>query len=219
MRLNALTLTFCAAIAASSAACGAGSELDDYQDGLPEIVPSPVKSSGDGGVDGPGSIGSACTNRDSCEGEGTPDCVTTFSVGVSVTFPRGYCTESCTSAAQCPTGSSCFALAQSCLKTCTSDSECRMADGYSCAAPPLSGTQKFCLPASVAGLLGGGGTMGGFLAGLLGGGNTGGLIGGGNTGGLIGGGNTAGGGTSGGFLAGLFGGGGGGTPGGTGQLR
>lgn len=225
LRPNALTLL----LASGLAACGAGSSLDEYEDGVPSVVPSPVRASDiDGGADDEGTIGASCTSNKQCEGDGT-ECLTGVPIlTFNLTFPKGYCTQGCQNGAQCPAGSGCYMTAQSCLKTCTNSTECRVADGYSCAAPPLAGTgsPKFCLPSDVAGLIGGlggllaggstaggstsgGGTTGGFLAGL------GGLLGGGGTGG-----STSGGGTTGGFLAGLgglLGGGGGGSPGGTGN--
>jgi len=158
------------------AACGAGSSLDEYQDGVPDVVPSPIKGTPDGGT-GEGTVGSSCTGDNSCDGDGT-ECLTNVSIGIDIVFPGGYCTQSCQNAAQCPGGASCLGLAMSCLQTCSDNAECRVADGYSCASVPLAGSQRFCLPPDVAGLIGGGATGGGFIAGGATGGSTGGFIGG-----------------------------------------
>ena len=216
---TALTLL----LATGLAACGAGSSLDDYQDGVPDVVPSPIKSTGDGGV------GASCTSGSNCEGDGT-ECLSSLSLGVTINLPAGYCTQSCQRSAQCPTGSACLTGGvNTCLKTCTASSECRESDGYACATirdgVSPSAAQKYCLPGNIGGgQAGGGGTTGGVLGGLLGGagGTTGGFIGGGGTGGFLAG--TTGG--TGGFVAGAGAGtgaasraglSGGGTPGGSGS--
>lgn len=216
MRLKALTSIF----ALGLTACGAGSSLDEYQDGVPDIVPAPIRSAPDGGA-GDGTVGAACNTDDNCDADGV-ECLTKVMFGITLTFPRGYCTQSCQNNSQCPSGSGCVAAANSCLKTCSTASECRVADGYTCAAPPLT-NQKFCLPADIASL-GGLGNLGGLFGGGAGGaGSTGGTGGAGGTGGFLGGlfggtgGNTGGGGDTGGFLGGLFGAQTGGSPGGSGD--
>lgn len=222
-------------LAAGMVACGAGSSLDEYADGVPEIVPSPIESSADasgeeeeerdagdagrgrdagsdagrdagvrrdsgsgGQAGGTAAIGSSCTDASECSGD-PAQCLT--SIASIFTFPKGYCAQmGCQSNDQCPSGSGCLASFQTCLKTCTRNNECRTADGYQCAAPPLGGlggtgggSARYCLPAEVAsigGLFGGtGGTgtlggLGGLLGGLGGTGALGGLLGGlGGTGG------------------------------------
>ena len=78
-----------------------------------------------------------------------------------------------------------------CLKSCTGNTQCRAAEGYTCAAPPLGGGMtRYCLPPDVSNLIGGGGAAAGNLAGLLGGA---GGAGAGNLAGLFGGGGAAGG--------------------------
>lgn len=229
-------------VVAGLVACGAGSSLDEYADGVPDVVPSPIKVSGDagdddddddkkdggsdagrtdagtsrdggsdagrtdagggqqgGGQQGGADIGSACTKTEECTAGG--NCLTNVNLQiVQLDFPKGYCSKmGCMTDNDCPSGSGCLAITQTCLKTCTSANQCRTADGYQCSAPPLGGlggagggsSTQYCLPTGLIG--GGGGTMGttplGGLGGLLGGlggtGALGGLLGGlgGTTGG------------------------------------
>jgi hypothetical protein len=142
-------------------------------------------------------VGGTCTTADDCKDEGST-CLTMFSlVVINVTFPGGYCSKTmCQNDTQCPSGSGCETTTQTCLDKCTRSSECRAAQGYSCAASPLGGsTATYCLPSDIANLIGGGGAAAGTLAGLgglLGGaGGTGGVLAG--LGGLLGGGGAAGG--------------------------
>lgn len=163
-------------------ACGGGSELDEYQDGVPSIIPAPIRSSDeiagddgndddakpdagskpDGGGTGGNStrkVGDSCTKNSECPGS-EPQCATKVSLGFTLTFPGGYCTQLCSNS-MCPEGSKClsFASYSSCLVPCTSNDECRTAEGYTCMAP-LFGS-KYCLPPTgglgTGGLLGGGG--------------------------------------------------------------
>lgn len=226
-------------LVAGLVACGAGSSLDEYEEGVPDVVPSPIKVSDDdagddkkdggggskndagardggtdagrndagggttggtqGGTQGGGAaIGSACTKTEECVAGG--NCLTNVNLQiVQLDFPKGYCSKmGCSTDNDCPSGSGCLAITQTCLKTCTNASQCRTADGYSCSAPPLGGlggagggNVQYCLPTGLIG--GGGGTtgstplggLGGLLGGLGGTGALGGLLGGlgGTTGG------------------------------------
>ncbi len=75
-------------------------------------------------------------------------------------FTNGYCTYDCRPGRMgCPVKTSCIALngdTPICYKSCTSDSDCRTAEGYVCldVGAPLvvTGTQKVCYP-SAAGAL------------------------------------------------------------------
>jgi hypothetical protein len=214
-------------------ACGGGSALDEYEDGVPGVVPSPVSSSRDagtgrdsgtgnrdagggaqgggaqgGGAQGGGAqgggVGSACTSDRNCtDDEASCETNVNFFGLLGYELKGGYCTTSgCQSDAQCPAGSGCFVLTGNCLKKCSANSQCRVADGYQCAN--LDGSQNLCVPGQAAMDIG---SLGGLLGGIGGIGGTGGGTGGsGFLGGLLG------------DLGGLFGGtGGGGGPGGGGN--
>lgn len=76
------------------------------------------------------------------------ECLATLSGYVS--FPGGYCSARCTSAAECGPGADCAEITvgtRYCLKRCSSFSQCRMAEGYGCLTIPMSSdTQTYCLP-------------------------------------------------------------------------
>lgn len=197
MRLSSvsvLALTLAVSGAALAAACGGGSSLDDYEDGVPSVVPAPIKAIDDGDGDddetgtgkadagtgtgtgtgkadagtstgtGKATIGDGCKKDNDCSNTGGT-CTNSVSVGVTITFPNGYCTQRCSSTSPCPTGSSCVMFVNTCLRTCTADTECRVSDGYKCMAP--LGTQKYCMPANTPTAPTGG--TGGLIGGLFGG--------------------------------------------------
>jgi hypothetical protein len=209
-------------------ACGGGSSLDEYEDGVPGVVPSPVSSlpdagrgrdggtgnrdggaaSRDGGGADNGEIGAACDNSRDCDDDGA-SCELEVSLFGLLTYELegGYCTTTgCQSNEQCPDGAGCFVLTGNCLKKCDSNSQCRVADNYQCAN--LDGSQSLCVPEQAAADVG---SIAGLAGGLFGGGSAG--AGGtlSDLGGLLGG--AAGGGGTG-FFGGLFGGGGTGGAGG-----
>lgn len=228
MTLRSIVVCF-VVLATCAWACGGGSSLDEYEEGVPGVVPSPVSSSKDAGSGrdgganrdggagnrdgggsaggGQGAVGAACDNRADCAGDGA-SCATTVSLfGIlSYELEGGYCTVTgCMDDTQCPDGAGCFTLTGNCLKKCTNNNQCRTMDDYQCAN--LDGTQNLCVPEQAAmDIASLGGLAGGVLGGTGGAGGTGGFIGG-----LLGGA----GGTTGGFIGGLLG--GGGTPGGGGR--
>ena len=117
----------------------------------------------------PGAIGSACTMDTECTEPADATCQTTVGSGMfSYEFPGGYCTAECTAmsgSAECGAGAECVSVgfggfgASFCAKTCSSDADCRIEDGYSCQAPPLmvgGGSSTYCLPPFDAGGLDGG---------------------------------------------------------------
>jgi hypothetical protein len=142
----------------ASAGCGGGSELDDYADGVPDVVPAPVSVS-------KGETGAACTTADDCDGtdSSTGQCASTMNLSAlvnNVAFTGGYCTSSCSTPAECPTGSSCLSTPRRCIATCVTDADCRSTEGYKCqSAPSGGGGLKYCLPPlpsnPLGGLLGG----------------------------------------------------------------
>lgn len=91
--------------------------------------------------------GQPCTqNTDCTANHNDPVCLDEFDFGQ---FPSGYCSEFCDVAAQdCAPGNICYAglkISKNgvCLHTCTSDADCRTADGYACVSAGLS--KKVCM--------------------------------------------------------------------------
>jgi len=91
-------------------------------------------------------IGDRCTLSTDCSVQGNRVCDTTQ--------PNGYCTALSCTAGKCPDNAACVEIGASvpgcayddytapsrvgsamCLKTCSSDSDCRQSDGYTCANP------------------------------------------------------------------------------------
>jgi hypothetical protein len=78
-----------------------------------------------------GAVGDPCTAGGDCEG------------GTCLKLPGGYCTKTGCAETGCPDGSVCFSLeggGSACFKSCTSPSECRQPEGYTCDA------DKTCYP-------------------------------------------------------------------------
>jgi hypothetical protein len=97
--------------------------------------------------------GAACTTSADCTGA-MAACITTIS-GVPVvgtlTFPNGYCSSLCTSASDCGANGYCYAgsgagTSAGCLRTCTQNSDCRTAEGYTCTNAYGTFTQTVCFP-------------------------------------------------------------------------
>ena len=106
----------------------------------PGVKPLPANTSG-----------KACTGDSDCGGNAM-SCVTTTGGRNAMTYPGGYCTQTCVDNSDCGGGGACtgtyaaFGMG-SCYKTCTAASDCR--DGYVCrtlqqggmgmggAAPPM----------------------------------------------------------------------------------
>jgi hypothetical protein len=159
---------FCSLLALCTAACGGRSSLDDYADGIPDIVPSPIVDVGDaavrdaaadedaGGRDagrdaGPtqleGNVGEACEDDRDCSGE--LGCAEEIDLFLFTTeLPGGYCSGACQSDDDCPRGSGCDFVLGACLQECTRNTQCRANEGYTCALfTPLS-QRTFCVPAA-----------------------------------------------------------------------
>jgi hypothetical protein len=77
-------------------------------------------------------IGTACTTTAECGSDRRSACATASGDG----FPGGYCSmEPCDDIQVCPPGATCVALGPetpACFKACTTDADCRTADGYVC---------------------------------------------------------------------------------------
>lgn len=132
---------------------GPGVDLGPGRDGGPGVDGGPMPTI-------MGSVGSACTMDSDCSMLSMPMCeMMVGGGGFGLTFPGGYCTQPCggTGGAMCPMGSQCFAFGTMgmCAKTCTSDADCRTAEGYTCMSPPFIGGGPYCLPP-----MGGGGDAG-----------------------------------------------------------
>lgn len=102
-----------------------------------------------------GGIGSSCADAADCDASPAGAmCIT--NLGGVAALPGGYCTAACTPASgstECGAGSECFTIGfggfgtSTCVKTCTTDAECRADEGYTCMAPPFGGgTTMYCLP-------------------------------------------------------------------------
>ena len=115
-------------------------------------IPPEVSDAADGS-DGPCSVGltgDPCSSPSQCNcvPSSSRECLTTISGYIS--FPGGYCSARCTTPTECGSGAHCAELytgVNYCLKVCTSASQCRMAEGYTCTRIPMSSdTRTYCLP-------------------------------------------------------------------------
>ena len=79
-------------------------------------------------------IGSRCSSSGQC-GTSPYDCALSGYLG-------GYCEKTCATDGDCPSDSLCSPLVKACRRVCTSDTECRQADGYSC--QPIAGGRHVC---------------------------------------------------------------------------
>lgn len=133
---------------------GPGGSRDSGPGGSRDAGPVTVRDSGPGGprdsgpmTTGDGRIGSSCTSAADCREGMMPSCQTDFMGAIS--FPGGYCTSSCSGPGTCPAGSQCVDIFGSmfCGRTCTSDADCRAAEGYTCGTLPFgSDPTTYCLP-------------------------------------------------------------------------
>lgn len=124
------------------------SDLEVIPDGM-EVRPD----STDGAEDGAclvGLTGDPCSSvsQCACVPSSARECLTSLSGYIS--FPGGYCSARCTSPADCGTGANCAEITTGtryCLKVCSSASQCRMAERYTCTTIPRSSdTRTYCLP-------------------------------------------------------------------------
>jgi hypothetical protein len=97
-----------------------------------------------------GCVGDPCSSASQCgcvPGSGR-ECL--LDVGGYIYFRGGYCSASCSSSAECSEGAACVEITTGeswCLKLCSSSSQCRMVEGYSCTIIPVnSDTRTYCLP-------------------------------------------------------------------------
>ena len=125
-------------------------------DAVPEPTTDPLpEPTTDIGIDttpSPGATGDACVEDHECvgvPGEGR-FCMNRIEVGGGyyVDFPNGYCSAECTGAEECGPGADCvnFGYLGLCFKRCSSDGECRSAEGYVCYPIPYVTDIPYCVP-------------------------------------------------------------------------
>jgi hypothetical protein len=99
-----------------------------------------------------GAAGDACVEDHECTGvpgEGR-FCMNWIELGggYGVDFPNGYCSAECSGGEECGPGSDCvdFGYLGLCFKNCSSDGECRGAEGYVCYSIPYVTDITYCVP-------------------------------------------------------------------------
>jgi len=76
-----------------------------------------------------GAVGTACSDSSECTDGIDPFCFVSNEIPM---FPNGYCSASCMFN-DCPAGSICVTFfVRACMRTCISDAECRVDEGYAC---------------------------------------------------------------------------------------
>jgi hypothetical protein len=123
------------------------SEPDVVEDPSPD--PDATDTPAEEFVPGEGEVGDACDSADDCGAypATAKQCMTDL-MGF-ITFEGGYCTATCTSAAECGDGANCvnMMLVSYCLKLCENNSDCRTAEHYECAELPyISDGNTYCMP-------------------------------------------------------------------------
>ena len=115
----------------------------------PDIMPDPVDIMDDETCFG-GIVGDPCSAASDCNCVPSSASECLESLAGFITFPGGYCTARCTSAAECGTGANCAELypgTNYCLKECSRVWDCRMSEGYNCTTIPMSADSRtYCLP-------------------------------------------------------------------------
>jgi hypothetical protein len=99
---------------------------------------------------GSGCVGDPCYTSTNCTEVPGAGRLCMNTVGGVLSFPGGYCSAVCTSAADCGTGGDCvdlFGIDNYCLKRCSSGTDCRTSEGYECTTLP-GGTTTYCIPPS-----------------------------------------------------------------------
>jgi hypothetical protein len=110
-------------------------------------------SGGDAGILGyePGAVGAPCTVDTECEAaQKSRTCFDETYFAPALTLPGGYCAELCDLSGICEIGAACIAIPTPvgfpvpvCMRTCRSDTDCRVAEGYSC-NQPFTSTSSVC---------------------------------------------------------------------------
>jgi hypothetical protein len=114
--------------------------LDSPVDPTVDVPPDEVT----GGV-----LGDPCSVAGDCMGVSSEhrDCLLAMS---ETTFTNGYCSNWCDSDMNCDTGGRCvnlYVTMHFCFKACSTPSECRTAEGYTCRVIPYSDDARtYCFP-------------------------------------------------------------------------
>jgi hypothetical protein len=122
----------------------------DFPRDSPRDFPRDLADVPDDGTCVGGIVGDACFmgSQCNCVPGSARECLTDL-FGF-LTFPGGYCSAQCTSTAECGDGANCAELmtgAFYCLKLCSSVSQCRMSERYTCMTIPMGGDPRtYCLP-------------------------------------------------------------------------
>lgn len=97
---------------------------------------------------GTGVVGDPCASDGDCGGIPSAEAFCLTSVGGYISFPGGYCSSYCTDDGPCGAGAVCVVMYSYgiCMQPCTSDTECRTAEGYTCNAIPYVTDAPYCVP-------------------------------------------------------------------------
>lgn len=136
-------------------------DIDITTDTPVDIIPEDISTDGhvdttiDTSPDGPcttGVTGDPCSSSSMCGCVPSAARTCLSSLAGYLTFPGGYCSAQCTSPADCGSGANCAEITPTtkyCLKICSSPSQCRMSEGYTCTQIPYSSDiRTYCLPQS-----------------------------------------------------------------------
>jgi len=83
------------------------------------------------------------------------DCGTGPYLCIKQDFPNGYCSRSCNSDSDCPSGSVCPTSGKGdgdCMQTCAGDADCRLTEGYFCDKTHAGSLSSFCAPGPTQGI-------------------------------------------------------------------
>jgi hypothetical protein len=95
----------------------------------------------------PSGVGDSCTASGFGQGTCADGQICLSEEMTQGAFPGGYCTARCSDTSPCPADSACItgdSGRDHCMKTCTADAECRVAEGYKCLPDP--GGASVCQP-------------------------------------------------------------------------
>ncbi len=137
---------------------------DPSADGIPDAIPDPTPDIGpdspwdiypDYDTDIPpdslpgGAVGDRCSSDYSCMGVPSSGRMCLTDLFGYITFPGGYCSGSCTTDAECGPLGDCVSFyggGSYCLRNCSSPTDCRTVEGYSCSSLPGGMGGPYCLP-------------------------------------------------------------------------
>ncbi len=97
----------------------------------------------------PGRIGAPCMASTDCEADRVSrTCISQYALQPALVLPGGYCTTLCDLGLACEPGSTCITIPTfppvfACMRECTVNEQCRVAEGYSC-NKPFTSTVSVC---------------------------------------------------------------------------